>query len=159
MAIICTMDVSSLYTNIPHQEGVSSAISAIQHSNVTIRFLMHTILERNCFKFNGRNYLQITGPAMAPGYANLFMSDLETKLFQSSPNKPYLYHIMFAPLGQAGRYRVFLVGKLDNTTNRQTLLGGIASSSSSSSVTIAVTTNQRFSLLDQFDIALVLAVR
>jgi len=102
-AILCTMDVSSLYTNIPHQEGVTACLRAIEHSDLQhlppleiISYLMRTILERNCFEFNNKFYLQVTGTAMgtamAPSYANLFMGELEIKLLQASPTQPYVWY-------------------------------------------------------------------
>ena len=105
-AILCTMDVSALYTNIPQQEGVASCLKAIQHPPKgvltphppleIVSFLMKTILERNCFQFNGRFYLQTTGTAMgtamAPSYANLFMGELERKLLMSSQYQPHAWY-------------------------------------------------------------------
>jgi peptide-methionine (R)-S-oxide reductase len=102
-AWICTMDVSALYTNIPHQEGVNATLSAIESVHLqntppleVISYLMRTILERNCFQFNNQNYLQVTGTAMgtamAPSYANLFMAELEARFLSQSQKTPYIWY-------------------------------------------------------------------
>ena len=100
-AILLTMDVSALYTNIPHSEGISAVTKAMRASNIlnpspeVAKRMMSMILQKNCFEFNDKFYLQISGTAMgtamAPSYANLFMSDLETGLLQNHPKKPYLW--------------------------------------------------------------------
>jgi hypothetical protein len=102
-AWVCTMDVSALYTNIPHQEGVNASLRAIEAANLqntppleVVSYLMRTILERNCFQFINQNYLQVTGTAMgtamAPSYANLFMAELESELLSQSTKTPYLWY-------------------------------------------------------------------
>ena len=90
---LVTMDVTSLYTNIPNMEGlVSIARSLIKHQPdfklkyKTILELLKLVLHKNNFQFNGEHYLQIGGTAMgtkvAPSYANLFMARLEEKLLE-----------------------------------------------------------------------------
>lgn len=53
------------------------------------------IIERNSFEFNDKFYTQVTGTAMgtamAPSYANLFMSELETRLLANSKYQPYVW--------------------------------------------------------------------
>ena len=94
-AILVSIDVSSLYTNIPHHEGVEAATNFL-HSHTEqdpmrppiqiLRELMNIVLKNNIFEFNGEYYLQLQGTAMgtkmAPSYANLFMGQLEPKLIQ-----------------------------------------------------------------------------
>ena len=84
------MDVTSLYTNIPHEEGITSVCKAYDnfHSNNPpiptpyLREMLTLILKENSFQFNGKNYLQIHGTAMgtkmAVAFANIFMVDIET---------------------------------------------------------------------------------
>jgi hypothetical protein len=100
-ALLCTMDVSSLYTNIPHDEGIQATIDALRRHHrtdipsSTIRGLMEIILKKNCFSFDDRFYIQVMGTAMgtamAPSYANLFMANLEQQLLIRSETQPYLW--------------------------------------------------------------------
>ena len=94
------MDVSSLYTNIPQEEGteiVCKAYDSFHNYNPPIptRFLgemLGLILNENSFQFNGENYLQTHGTAMgtkmAVAFANIFMAKIETTLIQQSETKP-----------------------------------------------------------------------
>ncbi|KAM8977149.1 LOW QUALITY PROTEIN: uncharacterized protein RCH25_039876 [Pelodytes ibericus] len=84
---LCTMDVSSLYTSIPHDGGLEAiglSIAAYQidaeYKNFILE-LLKTVLTKNYFTFDGDYYLQTQGTAMgsnvAPSYANLFMDRFE----------------------------------------------------------------------------------
>ena len=85
-AIIGTFDVSSLYTNIPH-DGVLTCCEALAESNHTsppiddLKALMYHVLTKNNFTFMDDHYLQIFGTSigttMAPSFACLFMSRFE----------------------------------------------------------------------------------
>ena len=96
--LLCTMDVSALYTNIPHTDGTDACreyLDTRQDKSTSTSFickLITLILTMNNFIFNGLNYLQINGTAMgtcmAPNYANLFMGSLETKFLHSCLVKP-----------------------------------------------------------------------
>ena len=87
--ILVTMDVKSLYTNIPHNEGLEATKKFMSRHNikpsliVIVTTLLSLILTLNNFIFNGINYLQKIGVAMgtkcAPTYANIFMGDFEEK--------------------------------------------------------------------------------
>ncbi|XP_071177790.1 uncharacterized protein [Mytilus edulis] len=98
-ARLVSFDVTSLYTNIPHDLG----IEAIQYwvakhrdaipNRFTVDFILDStklILENNSFYFNGKNYLQHRGTAMgtkfAPTYATLVMGFLEQRLYQEVEN-------------------------------------------------------------------------
>ena len=87
--LLCTLDITSLYTNIPHSEGVQAIkellaihrdINALPHNSYIIE-LLQVVLTKNYFDFNGKHYHQKSGTAMgtklAPSYANLFMSKFE----------------------------------------------------------------------------------
>ena len=82
---LVTLDVRSLYTNIPNEEGVNVIKNLLQRkqSNLTtvITAFLWLILTLNNFIFNGSNFLQTSGVAMgtkcAVIYANLFMSNFE----------------------------------------------------------------------------------
>ena len=80
------MDVRSLYTNIPNEEGIQAVRDALNASPTRlptriITTLLFLILTLNNFIFNGIHYLQKMGCAMgtkcAPSYANLFMGKFE----------------------------------------------------------------------------------
>ena len=98
---LVTMDVKSLYTNIPNNEGIDAIKDYITKSDISnmkpvlIAFL-RLVLTLNNFSFNGANYLQISGVSMgtkcAPAYANLFMGSFEDKyILPNIKNKTMLY--------------------------------------------------------------------
>ena len=82
------MDVSSLYTNIPQEEGTETVCKAYE----TFHNYNPPIPKENSFQFNGDNYLQTHGTAMgtkmAMSFANIFMAEIESKLIQQSETKP-----------------------------------------------------------------------
>ena len=91
---LVTLDVKSLYTNIPQEEGIEACLKAILnyygdtpplHTSY-IKQMMVFILKHNYFTFNGRFYQQIQGTAMgspfAPNYANIFMTNIEQHILQ-----------------------------------------------------------------------------
>ena len=84
--ILVTMDVRSLYTYIPNEEGIQTARDALNASATRlptriITTLLFLILTLNNILFNGIHYLQRMGCALgtkcAPSYANLFMGKFE----------------------------------------------------------------------------------
>jgi hypothetical protein len=95
---LVTMDVTSLYTNIPHSDGIEASKEIWESRSVKIQPIdclvtMPTmVLIKNNFTFNGDHYLQIHGTAMgtkiAPSYANIFMGKLEKQLLESSIERP-----------------------------------------------------------------------
>ena len=97
---LVSMDVTSLYTNIPQEAGIQTVCRAHSSSyndqppNPT-RFLekaLDLIPQENSFQFCGKNYLQIHGTAMgtkmAVAFANIFMGKVETELLSRSTFKP-----------------------------------------------------------------------
>ncbi|KAK3091940.1 hypothetical protein FSP39_023867 [Pinctada imbricata] len=91
---LISFDVTSLYTNIPHDVGMESITYWIEKhrdeipSRFTNDFIidgLKLVLENNHFFFDNKYFLQIKGTAMgtkvAPTYATLFMGYLEEKLF------------------------------------------------------------------------------
>ena len=66
------MDVTSLYTNIPHEEGVTTVCHAYKDfygdkapiPTKYLREMLYLILKENSFQFCGSNYLQTHGTAM-----------------------------------------------------------------------------------------------
>lgn len=88
-SILVTMDVRSLYTNVPNNEGIDAVKSYLRTRNrpgdgilskIISTFLM-LILTLNNFVFNDDNYIQINGASMgtkcAPTYSSLFMGKFE----------------------------------------------------------------------------------
>ena len=83
-AVLVTVDVSALYTNIPQEEGLECVREALCSKNETkvptefIVRLLEIVLKHNIFEFNKDLFIQIIGTAMgsrpAPSYANLFMA-------------------------------------------------------------------------------------
>ncbi len=94
-SILATIDVSALYTSIPHDEGLMAITEALDTRRdkspptLFIRELTEFILKNNVFQFNQKFYKQVQGTAMgtkmAPSYANLFMAKLEKDLLQNAP--------------------------------------------------------------------------
>ena len=101
--ILCTIDVTSLYTNIPNQEGIDACKHMLNNhriggslpSNQNIAKLLEYVLTKNNFEFNSKHYLQTGGTAMgtkvAPSFANLFMAHFEEKWVYPYPTKPSLW--------------------------------------------------------------------
>ena len=94
-AILASLDVVSLYTNIPHREGIASVHKATLESEsprveaATLAELTKIVLKNNILEFAGENFLQIQGTAMgtklAPAYANVFMGDVERRWQMLAP--------------------------------------------------------------------------
>ena len=102
--ILGTLDVTSLYTNIPNEEGINCIKEILKTerntlekpSNNSLIELLEMVLTKNNFQFNGDQFLQIGGTAMgtrvAPTYANLFMRKLETEILNKSELKPMVWY-------------------------------------------------------------------
>jgi len=100
-AMLFTMDVDALYTNIDIQEGIQAIKNIFRkHPNKKrpdkeLLQLLEINLTRNDFEFNGDFFLQIKGTAMgkkfAPAYANIFMAEWETSALSSCQKTPEHY--------------------------------------------------------------------
>ena len=86
--ILVTLDVKSLYTQIPNQEGIEAVKSTLYQSDKremapVITAFLWLILTLNNFTFNDINYLQTSGMSMgskaSTSYANLFMGEFEKR--------------------------------------------------------------------------------
>ena len=89
------MDVTSLYTNIPQEEGITIVCNAYENFHAKnppiatnfLREMLSLILKENSFQFNGKDYLQTHGTAMgtkmAAAFANIFK-----EILRQSINKP-----------------------------------------------------------------------
>ena len=97
--LLVSLDVTSLYTNIPHEDGIRACKEAWEERPVKdppteiLVKLLTLILKCNNFEFKGKHYLQVQGTAMgtkmAPAYANIFMGRLEGQLLRSISLKPF----------------------------------------------------------------------
>ena len=100
---MCTLDIISLYTNIPYNEGIQSikgllAIHKLPNSllhNSYITELLEVVLTNNHFEFNSKHHHQVSGTAtgtkLAPSYANLFLTKFEEKYVYTYPLQPKLW--------------------------------------------------------------------
>ncbi|CAG2213766.1 unnamed protein product [Mytilus edulis] len=92
--LLTSFDVTSLYTNIPHDLGLTAVKYWIEEkrdeidSRFETNFILEAtkiVLEENTFYFDGNKYRQIKGTAMgtkvAPTYANLVMGYLEQQIY------------------------------------------------------------------------------
>ena len=94
------MDVMSLYTNVPHEEGINIVCTAYKTfyndtPPIPKRLLgkaLRLILQENSFQFYKRNYLQTHGTTMgtkmALAFANIFMWEIEKQILNKSTHKP-----------------------------------------------------------------------
>lgn len=99
-AILVTLDVCAVYTNIPTREGIeavskSLAVNPQVHVPEVYLSLLELVLMLNYFEFDSIHYLQTFGTSMgtpfAPTYANIFMGQLEANLIKPYPLKPHTY--------------------------------------------------------------------
>lgn len=96
-----SMDVDSLYTNIPIQDGIECVKNILKkypdakRPDQELIQLLEINLTRNDFMFNDKYYLQIKGTAMgkkfAPAYANIFMANWEEEALSKCEKKPACY--------------------------------------------------------------------
>lgn len=106
-ALLCTLDVTSLYTNIPHNEAIDSTKYWMEKNrteprpgtgeptNSAVLHLIKLVLTKNNFVFNGTHYIQIGGTAMgtrvAPTIANLFMGRFEDQYVYNCDERPLIW--------------------------------------------------------------------
>ncbi|KAJ1193338.1 hypothetical protein NDU88_002636 [Pleurodeles waltl] len=85
---LVTMDLESLYTNIPQQEAIDVVALYLNRrgDDPALSFILkclETVLFNNYFDFNGKMYHQIKGVSMgaacAPSVANLYVGAFEDK--------------------------------------------------------------------------------
>ena len=99
------MDITSLYTDISHNEGIQSikeklAIhrtpNNLPHNSYIIE-LLEVVLTNNYFEFNGTYYHHVSGTAvgtkLAPSHINLFMTTSEEKYVYTYPQQPHFSHL------------------------------------------------------------------
>ena len=98
--LLVSMDVTSLYTNIPQEQGMQIVCAAYDKFYKSyppiptgcLREMPRLILEENSFKFTNKLYLQRHGTSMgtkaAVVFANIFMAEKETQILRQSKHKP-----------------------------------------------------------------------
>ena len=96
--------MSSLYTNIPHNEGIDACRHFLNTGTRNASIiktetpcdLIRMILTMNNFSFADKHFLQIHGTAMetkmAPSYANLFLARFEANALTHAPPE---HHILW----------------------------------------------------------------
>jgi hypothetical protein len=100
--ILFSLDVNSLYTNIPLAKGIEIINNFFQkypqprRPDNHLSELLKLTLFKNEFVFNGKHYAQHKGVAMgkqfSPTFANLYMSNWEQKILNELPGlKPSMY--------------------------------------------------------------------
>ena len=100
--LLVTLDVKSLYTNIPNHDGIKACREVLntrppQQKPYTDDLVELTtqILTINNFSFEDRHYLQKQGTAMgtrmAPSYANIFMGKLESRILDEAKRTPFVW--------------------------------------------------------------------
>ncbi len=102
--LLCTLDATSLYTNIPTDDGIQAVRRALQQKTTpdpsrppldNLINLLSLVLRNNVFRLHQSFYLQLQGTAMgtkvAPSYANIFMGELEAELLSESSPAPIIW--------------------------------------------------------------------
>ena len=101
--ILVSMEVTSLYTNIPQVEGINTVCEAYEEFHLGnpplptryVRELLSFILKENSFQFTGKDFLQSHGTAMgkkmAVAFANIFMAKIEREILRQSNTKPIFW--------------------------------------------------------------------
>ena len=89
-ALIATLDIHTLYTNISHEEGLACTKEQLDKridQQIPTDFLiklMNLILYNNIFEFHESYWKQNIGAAMGskpvPHYANIFISKIDKKI-------------------------------------------------------------------------------
>uniref|UniRef100_A0A8C5Q0P8 Reverse transcriptase domain-containing protein n=1 Tax=Leptobrachium leishanense TaxID=445787 RepID=A0A8C5Q0P8_9ANUR len=122
--LLVTSDVQSLYTIIPHKNGLEATEYFLKKNDTLqpeqIVFILEgirLILENNYFYFQNDFYMQLNGTAMgsrfAPSYANLFMAFWEESFLPKYQNnlvcyKRYIDDIFFIWKGGIHTLQAFL---------------------------------------------------
>ncbi len=119
------MDVKSLYTVIPHHDGLMVLKFFLdkhpvqEPSTSVLVWLAELVLTLNNFSFDGEHYKQISGVAMGtkmgPNYANLFVGFVEKQISEqhTDPTPDYLGRYKNNYVGTASCSR----GKLEKFIN------------------------------------------
>ena len=104
LQVLVSMDVTSLYTNIPQEEGITIMCKAYEtfyrnEPPIPRQYLadmLRLILKENPFQFVGKKAtskykVRLWGQKMAVAFANIFMSAIETEIINKSPHQPLVW--------------------------------------------------------------------
>ena len=98
--LLVSMDVTSLYTNIPQTEGIDTVCKSYENfykdsppiPTHYLRKMLRLILKENYFRLNGKHYLHthgtVMGTKMAIFFNKIFMSKIETEILSKTGFKP-----------------------------------------------------------------------
>ena len=100
---MCSLDVSSLFTNIPLNKAIEIGIKSIKKHNKNLKLsdenlkeLFNYCTKYSNFTFNNKHHDHINDVAMgsplAPIFAHLFMSNLEENIDKYKGKKPEVYY-------------------------------------------------------------------
>ena len=100
-AILCILDASSLYTNIPNHEGILAVAERLRSDSgktLIAKFildLLTVVIHNMNFEFYSENFLQTgattMGTLLAPNYGNLVMDRFETRALAGYHLKPLIW--------------------------------------------------------------------
>ena len=98
-AFLVTVDVVSMYNNIPHREVIETIIQHINNKGLLpensprsgiIQTFLDIILTNNHFQYDNMFFQQIVGTSMeiicAPPYASIFMHKIENQILNHPPH-------------------------------------------------------------------------
>ena len=96
-----TIDIESLYTNIPLNESLDIIKEILIHDSdkkipkETLMILLKDQVFQNDFIFNHNRFIQRRGVAMgkifSPAVANIFLNKWENNLLSSNTNRPLMW--------------------------------------------------------------------
>ena len=95
-----SLDVTSLYINIPHDEGIRVVETVLSDydglpTKDSVIKMLNLVLKCNCFRFNNDYFLQTNGTAIrtrfAPTYAIIFMNDFQERVVYKYHHPPKIW--------------------------------------------------------------------
>ena len=125
------MDVNSLYTNVPQEEGILTVCRAYEEfyhecpsiPTRSLKEMLCLILQENAFHFKGKDYLQTHGTAMgtkmAVAFANIFMAKIEKEILGHAEREKTRYYGK-GSLTMCSHYGAQVQTKWKNLFKRQT---------------------------------------
>ena len=132
---MASLDVDSLFTNIPLDEAIDISVDNLYNDNENppniqkydFRYLLNIATKESFFMFNNKSYKQVDGVAMGsplgPALANIFMCSFESKWLRDCPNdfKPVCYRryvddifALFSSPDHADKFKEYLSSKHPN---------------------------------------------